>query len=50
MPAPIYLKDALKEISAAIVECEDARDAAERRAIRLKEQERTLRQAIREAD
>ena len=48
MPAPIYLKEALKEIVAAVVECEEARDTAERRAIRLKEQERSLRALIRD--
>jgi hypothetical protein len=42
------LKEALKEVVAAVVECEEARDTAERRMTRLKEQERCLRQLIRE--
>jgi len=46
--AILCLKDALKEVVAAVVECEEARDAAERRMTRLKEQERCLRQLIRE--
>ena len=45
----LTLKDALKEVVAAIVECEEARDAAARRMDRLKEQERSLRQLIRDS-
>ena len=45
----LTLKDALKEVAAAVVECEEARDAAARRLDRLKEQERSLRQLIRES-
>ena len=43
------MKEALKEVVAAVVECEEARDAAARRLDRLKEQERSLRQLIRES-
>ena len=42
------MKEALKEVVAAVVECEEARDTAERRMIRLKEQEASLRGLIRE--
>ena len=45
----LTLKDALKEVVAAVVECEDARDAAARRLDRLKEQERSLQQLIRDS-
>lgn len=45
----LALKCGLKEVTAAIVECEEARDAAARRLDRLKEQERSLRQLIRES-
>lgn len=40
------LKGALKEVVAAVVECEEARDTAERRLIRLKEQEVSLRRLV----
>ena len=42
------MKEALKEVVSAVVECEEARDTAERRMIRLKEQEASLRGLIRE--
>ena len=45
----LALKCALKEVTAAIVECEEARDAAARRLDRLKEQERSLQQLIRDS-
>ena len=45
----LVLKCALKEVTAAIVECEEARDAAARRLDRLKEQERSLQQLIRDS-
>jgi len=44
----LAMKEALKEVVAAVVECEEARDTAERRMIRLKEQEASLRGLIRE--
>ena len=43
------MKEALKEVVAAVVECEEARDAAARRLDRLKEQERSLQQLIRDS-
>ena len=45
----LVLKCALKEVTAAILESEEARDAAARRQDRLKEQERSLRQLIRDS-
>ena len=48
-PLSLTLKCALKEVTAAIVECEEARDAAARRLDRLKEQERSLQQLIRDS-
>lgn len=43
------MKEALKEVVAAVVECEEARDTAARRLDRLKEQERSLQQLIRDS-